>query len=248
MVGVVEPARSGAHPTPALDRRFEAVVFDWDGTAVPDREADASALRELVEELCALGLDLAVISGTPTSGTSTASCAPVRPGPGRLHFLVNRGSEVFRASSQGLDLLYRREATGDENAALDQAAAATVAALALRGVHAEIVSERLNRRKIDVIPELGRSAEGVDRRASGRRREAAPRRRPVRPPRGSRPCDRRCLRSGRFRPARHERREAPRDRPDRQVGLCALGLRPSLAARHRPGAGADRGRRVRGAR
>lgn len=51
-------------PHAALDRRFEAVVFDWDGTAVPDREADASVLRELVEELCALGLDLAVITGT----------------------------------------------------------------------------------------------------------------------------------------------------------------------------------------
>ena len=64
-------------PHAALDRRFEAVVFDWDGTAVPDREADASVLRELVEELCALGLDLAVITGTHV-GTSTVSCVPVR--------------------------------------------------------------------------------------------------------------------------------------------------------------------------
>jgi hypothetical protein len=24
-------------PTPTLDRRFEALIFDWDGTAVPDR-------------------------------------------------------------------------------------------------------------------------------------------------------------------------------------------------------------------
>jgi hypothetical protein len=49
---------------PALDRRFEAVIFDWDGTAVPDRSTDATELRELIGELCALGLDLVVITGT----------------------------------------------------------------------------------------------------------------------------------------------------------------------------------------
>ena len=31
--GVAEPKPV----PPVLDRRFEAVVFDWDGTAVPDR-------------------------------------------------------------------------------------------------------------------------------------------------------------------------------------------------------------------
>ena len=36
-----------------IDRRFEAIIFDWDGTAVPDRLSDASTVRELVEALCA---------------------------------------------------------------------------------------------------------------------------------------------------------------------------------------------------
>ncbi len=39
-----------------------------------------------------------------------------------------------------------------EERALDDAAARTVAALAQRGVHAEVVAQRLNRRKIDLIP------------------------------------------------------------------------------------------------
>jgi hypothetical protein len=39
-------------------------VVDWDGTAVPDWQADASAVRLAVERLCALGADVAVISGT----------------------------------------------------------------------------------------------------------------------------------------------------------------------------------------
>ena len=45
-------------------RRFEAIVFDWDGTAVPDRHADATRMRRLVEDGCAAGLELAVVSGT----------------------------------------------------------------------------------------------------------------------------------------------------------------------------------------
>jgi trehalose/maltose hydrolase-like predicted phosphorylase len=135
-----------------LDRRFEAIVFDWDGTAVPDRDADAGELRALVEELCALGLDLVVITGTHVGNVDGQLRA--RPaGPGRLYFCVNRGSEVFAANEQGVELLERREATPDEDAMLDAAAAATVAELGRRGLAAEVVSQRLNRRKIDLIPE-----------------------------------------------------------------------------------------------
>jgi hypothetical protein len=36
-------------PTPTLDRRFEALIFDWDGTAVPDRRADAGPVRDLLD-------------------------------------------------------------------------------------------------------------------------------------------------------------------------------------------------------
>jgi trehalose/maltose hydrolase-like predicted phosphorylase len=140
-----------ALPT-ALDRRFEAVVFDWDGTAVPDRQADAGRLRDLVEELCSLGLELAVITGTHVGNVDGQLGA--RPeGPGRLHLCMNRGSEVFRADADGVHLVERREATEAEDNALDRAAEGIVAALAARGLRAEIVSQRLNRRKIDLIPE-----------------------------------------------------------------------------------------------
>ncbi len=137
---------------PSLDRRFEAVVFDWDGTAVPDRSADASELRALVEELSALGLDLIVVTGTHVGNIDLQLGA--RPtGPGRLYFCVNRGSEVYAASPDGLELVEGRQATPAEEAALDAAAADTVAELARRGVTAAVVSQRLNRRKIDLIPE-----------------------------------------------------------------------------------------------
>jgi trehalose/maltose hydrolase-like predicted phosphorylase len=138
-------------PSP-LDRRFEAIVFDWDGTAVPDRAADATGLRALVEESTSLGLDLIVITGTHVGNVDGQLGA--RPaGPGRLNFCVNRGSEVYAANDGGLELIEARKATPEEDAALDAAAEATVEELARRGFRAEIVSQRLNRRKIDLIPE-----------------------------------------------------------------------------------------------
>ena len=73
-------------------------------------------------------------------------------GPGRLLLGVNRGSELYRADAEGLHLVERREATAEEDAALDAAAQATVRELARRGIEAEIVSQRLNRRKVDLIP------------------------------------------------------------------------------------------------
>ena len=66
---------------------------------------------------------------------------------------MNRGSEVFRADANGLELVWRREATPEEDSALDAAAEATVRALAALGLGTEIVSQRLNRRKIDLIPD-----------------------------------------------------------------------------------------------
>ncbi len=145
------PADRSALPD-TLNRRFEALIFDWDGTAVPDRGSDAAAVREAIECASAAGIDMAVVSGTHVGNVDGQLCA--RPnGPGELHLLLNRGSEVFAVSDAGPRLLARREAGEAEEAALDRAAARTVELLGERGLEARIVSQRLNRRKIDVIPE-----------------------------------------------------------------------------------------------
>jgi hypothetical protein len=138
--------------TATLARRFGAIVFDWDGTAVPDRTASAGAVRALVERLCANGVHVGVVTGTHL-GNVDGQLAARPSGPGTLFLCMNRGSEVFLADERGLSLCFRREATPTEDAALDAAAALTVEALARRGLDTEIVSQRLNRRKIDLIPE-----------------------------------------------------------------------------------------------
>ncbi len=140
-----------ALPAP-LARRFEAIVFDWDGTAVPDRHADGTRIRRLVEQACAAGIELAVVSGTHL-GNVDGQLAAHPAGPGGLVLALNRGSEVFRVDRDGPQLVCRRTATADEDAALSRAAQLTVKRLAERGLAARIASQRLNRRKIDLIPE-----------------------------------------------------------------------------------------------
>lgn len=134
------------------DRTFEAIVFDWDGTAVPDRSADAGDVRERVEALTAAGVDVTVVSGTHIGNIDCQLDARPR-GSGRLFLCLNRGSEVFEITERGPVLRWRRVATPREEQLLDRAADAIRDELRSRGLDVEIVSERLNRRKIDLIPD-----------------------------------------------------------------------------------------------
>lgn len=134
-----------------LDATFEAIIFDWDGTAVPDRRTDATRVRQGVEALCTAGVHVFVVSGTHV-GNVDGQLQARPPGPGRLFLCLNQGSEVFAVDRRGPAPGWRRTATPEEASGLDRAAAAAVEALRARGVAARIVSERLNRRKIDLIP------------------------------------------------------------------------------------------------
>ena len=133
-------------------RRFEAAVFDWDGTAVPNRQTDAGRVRELVEALSDNGFHFGIVSGTHL-GNVDAQLAARPAGSGALFLCLNRGSEVFRVGPDGPQLIHRRVATMEEEDALTSAATTTIERLAKRGLRAEVISDRLNRRKIDLIPE-----------------------------------------------------------------------------------------------
>src|SRR5665213_2539491 len=135
----------------ALHETFEAIVFDWDGTAVADRRADASAVRDRVEALCDAGVHVIIVTGTHVGNVDDQLRA--RPqGRGRLHICCNRGSEVFVVTASGPELVHRRTASPEEDLALDRAAERTVERLRTRGLEANVVSQRINRRKIDLIP------------------------------------------------------------------------------------------------
>ena len=149
----------------ALARRFEAVVFDWDGIASPDRGADAGVLRRTVEAACAHGLELAVVSDTHV-GSVDGRLAARPAGPGGLIMALNHGSEVFSVGAAGPKLAFRRTVTAQEDAQLSRAARLAIDRLAARGLGARILSERLNRRRIGPIPERGSEAIEIVRTAA----------------------------------------------------------------------------------
>ena len=126
-------------------------MFDWDGTAVPDRRADAAELKAIAEALSSAGVDLLVVSGTNVDNVDGQLCA--RPeGPGELHLCLNRGSEVFSVDRAGAHLVHRRNASPEEDRLTVGRSRADRRTVAARGLSTEVVAQRLNRRKIDLIP------------------------------------------------------------------------------------------------
>ena len=84
----------------ATQRSFSVVCFDWDGTAVADRHADAAPVRSRVERLAALGVDVAVVSGTDAANID----GQLRARPeveGRVFLFLSRGSEVYVVGPRG---------------------------------------------------------------------------------------------------------------------------------------------------
>jgi trehalose/maltose hydrolase-like predicted phosphorylase len=139
-------------PDALAGETFEALVLDWDGTAVADRQADARDVRGRLEWLCASGVHVVVVSGTHVDNIDGQLRA--RPtGPGSMHLCLNRGSEVFEVTADGPVLVWRRTASPAEDVALDRAAGLVERELCGRNVRVRLVAQRLNRRKIDLIPE-----------------------------------------------------------------------------------------------
>ncbi len=136
-------------------RPFGLVVFDWDGTAVRDRQEDASELRARLLALMEHGVVIVVITGTNIRNiASQLSLEGCRLPRGRLYAATNRGSEVYVFTPDGRpERIVYRQALPAENAALDRIATSLQAELQQRtGLPIAVVFDRLNRRKIDLIP------------------------------------------------------------------------------------------------
>jgi trehalose/maltose hydrolase-like predicted phosphorylase len=147
-------AGPSAHMT-ALQHSFRAIIFDWDGTAVVDRKEDATALAGLLEELLRLGVWAAVVTGTNFGNIDRQLCGHIAPARRRrLLICANRGSEVYGFDRRGISSRrYLRVATSAEEQALTATADAVRDQLIARtGLDIRVIYDRLNRRKIDLIP------------------------------------------------------------------------------------------------
>lgn len=137
-----------------IDRPFRVIAFDWDGTAVPDRTADATDLVAALEAVLIHGVVGCIITGTKFAHIERQCTQALSARAKRnLYVCTNRGSEVYAFTDSGdPQRIYLRTATDAENVALDRAARALQDELGQAGVHSEIVFDRLNRRKVDLIP------------------------------------------------------------------------------------------------
>ncbi|HUY99369.1 MAG TPA: hypothetical protein VMU89_03395, partial [Thermomicrobiaceae bacterium] len=149
---IVAPIDAGADP---LARPFAAIVFDWDGTAVGDRRERADALVTLANALLGRDIWLVVVTGTNFGNVDRQFCSRLMPSR-RRHLLVctNRGSEVFGFDDRGRRVRRAsRLATPAEDRALTAVADGVRDAIQRRtGLEIGVVHDRLNRRKIDLIP------------------------------------------------------------------------------------------------
>jgi kojibiose phosphorylase len=138
-----------------LQRRFRLVAFDWDGTAVESRRDDARAVQGPLERLLESRVAVAIITGTSLSNLDRQLVRAIRGAPKRrLYLATNRGSELFGFDRRSRPVtLMKRTATPEEDRALTEIAEEVRRVLTERtGLAIELVYDRLNRRKIDLIP------------------------------------------------------------------------------------------------
>src|ERR1700730_4709249 len=125
-----------------VDRPFRLLILDWDGTAVENRHADASAVRQRFEYLLNLGVRIAVVTGTNFGNINKQLCSGMHGlCMTQLFICTNRGSESFGFIEDSTPvLLHRHVATPEEDALLTGAAEAVRDELIARtGLQADVV-------------------------------------------------------------------------------------------------------------
>ena len=139
---------------PIVDGAPRFVVFDWDGTAVSSREPDAAGhLISPLEEIIEHGIRPYIVTGTKHDWAA-AQLVGLHPDLApRIIICCNRGSEVYRLHPEGAQLLHRQQMTGQERRALTDISTEIVGLLADAGHDVGLVSDRLNRIKVDLLPE-----------------------------------------------------------------------------------------------
>ena len=138
-----------------LRRAFRLLAFDWDGTAVESRHVDATPVRRELIRLLDRGVWIVVVSGTNVDNVHRQCSAAIPPASRkRLILGLNRGSEVFGFDANELVIRSKRLATADQERRLTEIAECIRDELHVcTGLEFGLVLDRLNRRKIDLIPE-----------------------------------------------------------------------------------------------
>lgn len=138
-----------------LQQRFDLIIFDWDGTAVPDRATPVPDLNRALEGLLRQGAWLSPVTGTKLETLEEHSLSLLSPEARARNLIVctNRGSEVWAYEPDGTRReVWERVSTEEEERQLSAATEELQRRLLGRGLETQIIYKRLNRRKLDLIP------------------------------------------------------------------------------------------------
>ena len=139
-----------------LNKSYKIIAFDWDGTAVHTRNDDVSELIESLEKLLNNGVYIVVITGTNFENIDKQFSSHIKGlCKKNLFVCTNRGSEVFGfdENSQPV-ILFSLKINAETNKLLDKITEKTKHDIETKyNIRLEIIYDRLNRRKLDLIPE-----------------------------------------------------------------------------------------------
>lgn len=139
-----------------LNKSYKIIVFDWDGTAVHSRNDDISELISALEEHLKRGIYIVVVTGTNFENIDKQfSSHIIGIHKKNLFICTNRGSEVFGFDKNSQPVvIFRLNINEETNRLLDKIAEKTKKDIEKKAkIWLEIIYDRLNRRKLDLISE-----------------------------------------------------------------------------------------------
>ncbi len=141
-------------------KRYKAIFFDWDGTAVLSRKAPVEEVVEVMAPLLDAGIKLAVVSGT-TYENIAGGCLHSRFTPAQLQNLylgLGRGAFEYGFDSQGQPVILSNRVPDRKNILRIHDACYRIHRDLLEhyGMETDIVFSRPNYCKIDLMPNQNR--------------------------------------------------------------------------------------------
>lgn len=143
-----------------IDKKYRAIFFDWDGTAVTSRKASAEKITELMKGLLEKGVILVVISGTCYENIAGGRLHEMLPLSclENLYLGLDRGARNYRFENGCPQRFYEKMPDREEKLKIDRAAFALHEELYhCFQYQTDIIFSRANYCKIDMQVELDRN-------------------------------------------------------------------------------------------
>lgn len=142
------------------DKKYRAIFFDWDGTAVTSRKASAEKVTGLMKRLLERDVLLIIISGTCYENIAGGRLHEMLPPDclDNLYLGLDRGARNYRFKKGRPAVFHENMPSGEDKLKIDRAAFALHEQLyRCYSYQTDIVFSRANYCKIDMQVELDRS-------------------------------------------------------------------------------------------